>query len=552
MIDAMRKSLETRSYPGYPTERLVIEAIDTPSNPTLPDGPWTTSVNVFPSLDEQEQFHAQGIEVDEHGRPLHPWLHDMLHDPDIGVVTGMGKYWYWGPNHAADPIIMTNDEVPKILLIKRSDSGIWALSGGFVDPGETPVSAAKRELFEEAGLLLIGDEGRHIYTGVIGDLRSTAHAWGETTATLWKIPTEVPVEAGDDALDAGWFEVTNLPEPISNQHLVIIKRALADIALIDTTAVAIPFPVERRTYTKAHGGHMSYQRIVIHNRDGSKRFLKSHDNSAFTEPSRAENSLMYLQKEKFVYDHLRPHVPELSPESVRIIDNHSLMMEALTPEDGWLWRAPKINTERYIDEIIAGLSILQSVPIPNDEHIPIEPTYPTLAREGWNVIGEEKTMQRVEQKIFEMIPKMNPRFQKVAKRLARDLHGLELEYEELEDPDEFFFSHHDIRQANIAWHPALGTKVVDWSWAGPGRKDSDITTLLIDLHKSGHNVHQQMAYFNPDHALTMIGFWLGHSLWPTKTEDQSVRFHQVASAVSAYDLLMKYRKRRFHPVPTKP
>jgi thiamine kinase-like enzyme len=120
---------------------------------------------------------------------------------------------------------------------------------------------------------------------------------------------------------------------------------------------------------------------------------------------------------------------------------------------------------------------------------------------------------------------------------------LRQDFDNVTDPDVFYFTHHDLRQANLAWHPQLGVKIIDWSWAGTGRKYSDTTTLLIDLHKSGHDVEKYLDYFNPDHALTLIGFWLAHSLWPTKSDDDSVRFHQVVSAISAYNLLMKYRQR---------
>jgi 8-oxo-dGTP diphosphatase len=47
----------------------------------------------------------------------------------------------------------------EILLLKRAGgelSGAWYLPGGAVDEGETPEEAARRELFEEAGLTPTG------------------------------------------------------------------------------------------------------------------------------------------------------------------------------------------------------------------------------------------------------------------------------------------------------------------------------------------------------------------------------------------------------------
>ena len=40
----------------------------------------------------------------------------------------------------------------KLLLIRRTDDGLWALPGGITDPGETLAESARRELLEEAGL----------------------------------------------------------------------------------------------------------------------------------------------------------------------------------------------------------------------------------------------------------------------------------------------------------------------------------------------------------------------------------------------------------------
>lgn len=40
----------------------------------------------------------------------------------------------------------------KLLLIRRTDDGLWALPGGITDPGETLAGTARRELLEEAGL----------------------------------------------------------------------------------------------------------------------------------------------------------------------------------------------------------------------------------------------------------------------------------------------------------------------------------------------------------------------------------------------------------------
>jgi 8-oxo-dGTP pyrophosphatase MutT (NUDIX family) len=57
------------------------------------------------------------------------------------------------------PLIMTGactiviDEHDRILLQLRTDNGLWGLPGGSLEPGESMEEVAKRELYEETGLI---------------------------------------------------------------------------------------------------------------------------------------------------------------------------------------------------------------------------------------------------------------------------------------------------------------------------------------------------------------------------------------------------------------
>mgnify|MGYP001826255643 CR=1 FL=1 len=109
----------------------------------------------------------------------------------------------------------------KILLIKRKSDpfmGMWALPGGFVDLDETIEVAAKRELFEETNLSNILLEQFHVFSEVDRDPR------GRTVSVVFVGFLEEPkeIKAGDDAVEACWFEIINLPE-LAFDHLKIIR-----------------------------------------------------------------------------------------------------------------------------------------------------------------------------------------------------------------------------------------------------------------------------------------------------------------------------------------
>ena len=109
----------------------------------------------------------------------------------------------------------------RILLVKSTE-GKWMLPGGAVDPGETPADAARREAWEEAGVVVEplriagvfgGPEYRHTYPN--GD--ELAYV---TTVFEARLVDGVPRPDGEETEDAGWFsvdELAALPMSLSTQ-----------------------------------------------------------------------------------------------------------------------------------------------------------------------------------------------------------------------------------------------------------------------------------------------------------------------------------------------
>ena len=117
-----------------------------------------------------------------------------------------------------------------ILLIKRACApfeGMWALPGGRVDPGEVEIQAAIRELREETDLV-----GLHLTRVAVFDDPNRDPRPGRwiSTAYVAVVPDdmELSVTAGDDAKEARWFALSDLPA-LAFDHSAIIERVRAHL-----------------------------------------------------------------------------------------------------------------------------------------------------------------------------------------------------------------------------------------------------------------------------------------------------------------------------------
>lgn len=436
------------------------------------------------------------------------------------------KLWFEGPNYTADAVVI-DAKAAKILLIKRGDTGEWALPGGFIDKTDnSALEAAMREAQEEAGIT-IEASAPLIFRGIVDDPRNSETAWIETSAYLFSGTAETTVAGNDDAEDAQWHDIASLPLLYAS-HQTIVERALDHLRnknLIDIHA-------SPDSQYVVDAGHMEYTKLLSE-KNGSTVFAKQHNPTRFTDDDRATRAYHYLEKEAFTMAHLRqqnfPHIPKRS-----VLHEDTLVMDAFREEDGWKWRADSDFLDAYILTSLDAFAALETRAIPADS-FPIDPTYESLRDEGWQSFNDG-TLSLLQERLRQFAPRLNEASRQTAKELFDDIAELYRASQQPHTVSHFVLCHHDIRQSNLAWHPEHGTRLVDWSWAGLGEPKSDSTSFLIDIAKSGYDISAYRDCINPHHCLTLIGFWLAHSTWPAHGDD-TVRFQQFVSALSGYEVL---------------
>ena len=130
----------------------------------------------------------------------------------------MGRVEYWNDPTAPKPNslvpacgILAVDDLGRVLLQRRRDTGQWAIPMGKQELGETPSQCAIRETQEETGVLTE-------ITGILGVYSDPGHIVAYTDGEIrqeWELilfgrPVSGSPAVNDEASDVRWVAVADL------------------------------------------------------------------------------------------------------------------------------------------------------------------------------------------------------------------------------------------------------------------------------------------------------------------------------------------------------
>lgn len=140
-----------------------------------------------------------------------------------------GKYVYEWPR----PMVTTDALVfdlaggrARVLLVRRKNDPYqdhWAVPGGFIEMDEELVDAAARELAEETGLTGVPLEQLRTFGTVGRDPRGR-----QITVVFTGIVEKgaETVRGGDDAAEARWFDIDDLPANMAFDHAEVVRLGI--------------------------------------------------------------------------------------------------------------------------------------------------------------------------------------------------------------------------------------------------------------------------------------------------------------------------------------
>jgi ADP-ribose pyrophosphatase len=139
--------------------------------------------------------------------------------------------------HPGSAVMMAVDEKGRILLVKQfrlpAEADLWELPAGRIDPGESPMEAAVRELWEETGY------GAKIWTPLLSFWASPGYVAEKMNVFVAEDLTAGEQHLmGDERIEMRWFEAAEISDWIHSGQIVDGKTIVGFYTWMDKKARA--------------------------------------------------------------------------------------------------------------------------------------------------------------------------------------------------------------------------------------------------------------------------------------------------------------------------
>jgi ADP-ribose pyrophosphatase YjhB (NUDIX family) len=144
---------------------------------------------------------------------------------------GSYTYDYPRPEVGVDGVLFrTHGSELQVLLIQRGNEPfkwLWTLPGGYIELEETLEESVRRELAEETG---ITDIPLLVQLGAYGEVKRDPRGRVISVAYMGIVPSDAEPNAGDDAADAEWTPLSQVPDELAFDHDAMLEDALATLS----------------------------------------------------------------------------------------------------------------------------------------------------------------------------------------------------------------------------------------------------------------------------------------------------------------------------------
>lgn len=123
--------------------------------------------------------------------------------------------------------MIVRDETGRVLLVHQNyGPKFYGLPGGVVEPDETPAQAAVREALEETGLAV--KVGERLAVDELVYPTTGEHYRAHSFAAV-AVEGEIVVHDPEEISEVGWFDLADLPEPLTPSATAVLQRLRATI-----------------------------------------------------------------------------------------------------------------------------------------------------------------------------------------------------------------------------------------------------------------------------------------------------------------------------------